>query len=727
MKNKHHQNDEGFILLAALVWIAVCGLLATGLLFMARTSVNSTVQKVNSEGTFLLAQSALQKARLGIKTAFEGYFLDGEDAKTVGKLDWFKTLDAERGQIGKGDFIYEFSKILDSPDTLKEGDSASEAFRNGNYAVKVDVKDVPGDYLSFYVKITVDAEYEGDMRTAEEVVQFGLTQDQDTFAMFGERAPFLANTGGANLNVYGDIMFNEVLSGVKKMPVLYGDLYTVATTSPSYRQGGEYNSSIAWLPPYNYDGGEEHSNGYDGTSTAYTNKEPKNLPRIDDFDQYVEDGKTLNNASLSAPQHVYDLDTEQPKIITDAIPLNGVVYEGNGPDGIEGTPDDGSLVLDGRDSPIVLDGSVVVTGDLVILGEITGQGAFFVGGNIHIVSDITYKEMFDNSGSKDTSEEDLKKSNEDKDIIGFASNGSIIIGDYTAWKKNNSKPRDSIEYAGSQVPTPLAEYDEGLSTDGNAYTGTHGEKSTGTFTETTIDGEKVKSMNTEAKKYYESVVGDELISQLNATETERIDGNLVSNHLIGGAMGAGNMITGTIVARDIAIDVDGNPNFIWDSRLPYMFNELFSLGPNYMSPVELLQPTRKVWREIPYGSVEVVEREETDPVDETDSENESGGPTDEELLAEYEAQKAAEEEAARIAAAAEAARIAAEEEAARIAAEEEAAKVAAKAEAKETLDAALAAYESIDRSDYKNDNKYNRAKEEALKEYNSAKAAYDAL
>ncbi len=674
MAHKHHSQEEGFILVTAVIWVAVCGILAAGLLFLSRTSINSSEQKGNSEETFLLAQSAIQKARVDIHKTFEAYFNDGENAHTVSKLDWFRNLDAEAGKIGKGDFIYTFP-VNESPNTSEPTGSRAESFRDGKYSIKVDVKSVPGDILSYDVKITADAVFLGSTRSVEEVAQFGLNQTPFTFAMFGEREAVLTGTGNACGHVDGDIWFNDEVDLGSSFPILNGDLYSVAELDGDFDYWGEdkYKSHTpSWAAPYSTED-NVHNYGYDGNPEKFPDQEPKDLPRLENFDEYIATGKTLNDASLSAPQHVYDLDSGELKLTNDPIELTGVVYEGYGPDGIPDTPDDGSLILDGRTEPIVLDGSVVITGDLVILGKITGEGTFFVGGNIHIVSDLEYENMYDNPDDK--TEKELEIANQGKDMIGYAAKGDIIFGDYTDEQKFK-KTLGSIEDVGEILSGEMTDLDKELSNDPYIFDGDHtavgGEKSEGSFQDTKITGEitnvdatnntitgvntdflnelspgdtitldgrvhvvqevkdantiiidaessdaldpsfvgeiTVKDMGTVERKFYESVVGDEIIGALGG-EPNRVDGNLISNHLIAGQLGAHGTITGTIVARDIAIDLDGTSHIVWDNRLPNMFNQLFSLGPLQMAGASIMPPSRKVWREIPYGSVKVTEAE----------------------------------------------------------------------------------------------------------------------
>lgn len=73
------------------------------------------------------------------------------------------------------------------------------------------------------------------------------------------------------------------------------------------------------------------------------------------------------------------------------------VYKG--PDGVEGVnvwgidDDKAPLILIGTEThPIEIHGPVVVPGDVVIAGVITGQGTIYSGRNVHIVGNVTYQD-----------------------------------------------------------------------------------------------------------------------------------------------------------------------------------------------------------------------------------------------------------------------------------------------------------------------------------------------
>jgi len=97
--------------------------------------------------------------------------------------------------------------------------------------------------------------------------------------------------------------------------------------------------------------------------------------------------------------------------------------------------ENGPLYLRGTKAhPIVVDGPVVVQCDLVISGYITGQGCFFVAGDIHVPDDIIYRNP-PSSWTPDTNTiadtVGWIAANFDRDLIGFFARDNIVIGDST--------------------------------------------------------------------------------------------------------------------------------------------------------------------------------------------------------------------------------------------------------------------------------------------------------
>lgn len=129
----------------------------------------------------------------------------------------------------------------------------------------------------------------------------------------------------------------------------------------------------------------------------------------------------------------------------DVVTINGIYGDG---ETYQGVPVQ-SIILEGRPTkPIELNGTVYVERDVIIKGEVTGQGTIYAGRNIYIADNIIYKKpptILDDPAiagyfpqttnpNKVPSEAEIKawqQANVNKDILAMAARENIIIGDYT--------------------------------------------------------------------------------------------------------------------------------------------------------------------------------------------------------------------------------------------------------------------------------------------------------
>ncbi len=107
------------------------------------------------------------------------------------------------------------------------------------------------------------------------------------------------------------------------------------------------------------------------------------------------------------------------------------VYSGAGPDGLAGTADDCCLVLDGSADPITINGAVIVPGDVIIRGQVTGQGVIYAGRNIHITGDLVYRNP-PAWPKPDADPEATARVNAAKDLLILGAKGNVVIGNFTA-------------------------------------------------------------------------------------------------------------------------------------------------------------------------------------------------------------------------------------------------------------------------------------------------------
>lgn len=111
----------------------------------------------------------------------------------------------------------------------------------------------------------------------------------------------------------------------------------------------------------------------------------------------------------------------------------------------------GNLVLDGKSSPIKINGEILVKGDVVISGTYLGQGTIYSTGNIYIAGNIkATNSAFPFPATKDAAMEDgrAKSKSQQYDALALAAKSSIIVGN----------PRDrAVEITPKKVPPPVDE------------------------------------------------------------------------------------------------------------------------------------------------------------------------------------------------------------------------------------------------------------------------------
>jgi len=94
-----------------------------------------------------------------------------------------------------------------------------------------------------------------------------------------------------------------------------------------------------------------------------------------------------------------------------------------------------NLYLHGTEAnPIVLNGLVVVRGNLIISGKVTGKGALYCGRNVYVPKNLEYVNPVDPIPTDSPSEGELETwltDNQDKDALGLFAREHVVVGDYT--------------------------------------------------------------------------------------------------------------------------------------------------------------------------------------------------------------------------------------------------------------------------------------------------------
>lgn len=189
--------------------------------------------------------------------------------------------------------------------------------------------------------------------------------------------------------------------------------------------------------------------------------------------------------------------------------------------------------------PILLHGPVTFTQDVVIKGNVSGQGTIYTGRNVHIVGPILYTNAPDFRGS---SMQAIDNANEKKDALGLAARGSIIMGDVSQFTQ--SYP---LQYM--TPPFTHARYDDS----GNLIPA---------FNATQTDSTGFMK--------YQSVTGNSYIHSL-AEPVSEMDAILYTNFVGGGDIGTGGhgvILNGSIISKDEAMVVFSLPMYMnYDHRI----------------------------------------------------------------------------------------------------------------------------------------------------------------
>ena len=87
-------------------------------------------------------------------------------------------------------------------------------------------------------------------------------------------------------------------------------------------------------------------------------------------------------------------------------------------------------------NPIQIDGKVVVRGDVLISGFVTGQGAIYAGGNVYVPNTLRYLNPPTSPRPASNSQADTEAwlaANHDRDFLGLLAREHIAVGDHTHW------------------------------------------------------------------------------------------------------------------------------------------------------------------------------------------------------------------------------------------------------------------------------------------------------
>jgi hypothetical protein len=429
------RSQKGAALLIAL------GILAM-LSFIGIATVTTSSIDISISGSDKRATQALYLAEAGLERASYGHLWGGfYDESLSPMVDLFSWLESQQGVS-----VY----------------SSERLGSQGSYSVSVTSVTDPGTVEPFAECREVTLESVGrvaggsETRTVRETFRMGtLPAGVFDYGYFMNHFGWFAGFPSGKAVINGNVRTNghfDVLSGYVTIngnprydqfsgaATDHGGVYSGGYVKPSSGQGYKGMAQYA-----------ENRHSYGGADSGPTDPAVIPMPNLNDAGDADGDGNVqeLNPYYLRLANG--ELGSDAGRVGIDAngdgtLQTKEVIFSGTYGDDRRET---GNVILSGtKKKPILVEGPVVVTGNLVIKGKVSGQGAFYVGRNTYVADDITYL----NSPSKppvydygrETAAEyknrvnDWIEANHDKDLVSFQTRESIVVGDFTksSWTRN---------------------------------------------------------------------------------------------------------------------------------------------------------------------------------------------------------------------------------------------------------------------------------------------------
>ncbi len=527
-------NNKGVILISAYIIIVILLILGSSYILRSVSEKRIADRSRDSVQALSIAEAGIDKVTADLWTTFNTTYPN----PTMTNFVWFDNL------LG-----------ANPPYTPPSNTS----FGTGRYTVQVVSVTTPTGLEGRDVTIRSQSTVNDTQRSVEAVIRYNLAP----FGVFNY-SYFINNFGwfyGGGITSNGDVRSNGNFA-FQGNPMVNGDIY--ASVNPDLGAAGTITGDSRNQTASQYQSGAstrarptnptDLSNpndtifdpGYKGTSSRYPQQQLLNMPYLGDLSTYeslaISQGGTIKQGGNTL--------------------VNGV-YSGNGPDGIAGTPDDGCVVLIGTDTnPIIINGPVVVTNDVVIKGKVQGQGTIYSGRNTHVVGDVTYKNP-PSWPKPDSNPNQTNTTNATKDFLGLVSKGNLIVGDYTRndWQTNVTtylKPPFTQAYKVDAADSSIGYvqyYNNGQPYFNGDYTvNDSGSKDNGTG----------GSAN---RKFYESSLSDSYIHSISdaSSSIRQVDAVTYTNHAVAGKMGAFT-INGSMISRDEATVYSGSIDMNYDVR-----------------------------------------------------------------------------------------------------------------------------------------------------------------
>jgi len=286
--------------------------------------------------------------------------------------------------------------------------------------------------------------------------------------------------------------------------------------------------------------------------------------------------------------------------------------------GVHNNPEKPGLFLEGTQAePVLINGVVVIEGDLVIKGFIGGIGAIYVGGNLYLSGDLIYINGPDFSIRPEVCNPSVRDAwvlqavDSKKDLVAFMVRESILCGQVNnvEWKRQCYFPEDSgLQFRGSEAGLGRDGI-PGTSDDSKPFVQADGTESSWRDIDQdgVVDGNfdfltHIKLNSARARKILGYPVNKygtpENYNDYSANRFNRLDGVFYTEHAFGLRSTIADLeIHGAVIAREEAIVFKNSFNLVYDPRIhsryaddPARFVELHL---PCVDPVQVLSTTNQ--------------------------------------------------------------------------------------------------------------------------------------
>jgi len=404
--------------------------------FIGIAAVTTTSVDMDISGSEKRSTQCLYLAEAGLERAVHEHiwpgFNDANISPMTNLFGWISSLE--------GDTIYQDVNVSGQ----------------GGYTVIVTEVTDPGSAPPYFDCRDVTVESHGasgggsENRTIVGVVRFGIEpSDVFDYAYFMNHFGWWAGYPNGGVTINGNTGCNGHYDLVSGWLEVNGNPRYSPIDGKAMDDGGVYAGGYVFpLDGFKYQGMAQYAqnrHGYGGTRLPYAD-----MPNLNDAGDADNDGDIqeldpyylmLARGELELPAGRAGQDTNGDGILQDSE----VIIDGCYGDDVGET---GNVVLVGTGAnPIIIEGPLAVTGDLVVKGNVGGQGAFYVGRNTYIAGTLAYENPPSERPTYDYGNETPEEykarvdswleANWDKDIVGFMTRESIITGNHPdSWWQN---------------------------------------------------------------------------------------------------------------------------------------------------------------------------------------------------------------------------------------------------------------------------------------------------